>query len=118
MGGRGGAQVGVAGQGALEAPPEQRGLLEGEAPGLEGVLHMAAQRAQEVRLGVVDVLEHFADAVAPQDVGELRAARIIQVHVHDVRVPEQVVHVAEDLLVGADQEEGHEVRVVGLLVVK
>ena len=74
-------------------------------PSSSAALDVPAQARQQVVLEVLDVGEHLLDAVAAHDVRQARAPGVVEVDVHDVRVAEQVVQVAQDLLVGADQEE-------------
>ena len=62
-------------------------------------------------LGVeLDVVEHFLHRVALDHRVEHDVAVLVEADVHRVRVAEQVVQVAEDLLVGADQEDAEVVR--------
>ena len=84
-------------------------------PSSSDLLDRAAQVREQVGLEVLDVLEHVLHALAAQDVRQARPAGLVEVDVHDVRVAEQVVHVAQDLLVRADQEEAE---VVGLVLLQ
>ena len=64
-----------------------------------------AELAHE-HLGVeLDVVEHLANRVALDDRLEHDVARRVEADVHRVRVAEQVVEVAEDLLIRADEED-------------
>ena len=63
------------------------------------------RRVPEQRLGVeLHVVEHLAHRVALDERVEPRAAVLVEADVHGVGVAEQVVEVAEDLLIGADEE--------------
>ncbi|MNQ67247.1 hypothetical protein D3C85_817630 [compost metagenome] len=55
------------------------------------------------------VAQHVLDGVVGLDAGVEHAAVAALVDVHRIGVAEQVVHVAEDLLVGADQEHAEQV---------
>ena len=59
-------------------------------------------------------MQHLADRVALDDRVEVDLAVVVEADVDRVGVAEQVVQVAEDLLVGAEQERAE---VVGLAVV-
>ncbi len=63
------------------------------------------------------VAQHVPQSVAVYDGAELGGAVLFQIDVHGVGVAEQVVHVAEDLLVGADEEDAQVVRLVGEQIV-
>ena len=65
-----------------------------------------ARRCRRVELHVV---QHFGDGVAMHDVGDDVAAILGQLHVHGVRVAEQVVQVAENLLIRAGEEDAEDV---------
>ena len=66
----------------------------------------AVRSLPQQHLGVeLDVVEHLADRVALDHARRgRRSPFVVQADVHRVGVAEQVVQVAEDLLVGADQE--------------
>ena len=53
---------------------------------------------------VLHVLEHLVGGVALDDLLDPPAAAVLQPDVHHVGVAEQVVQIAQRLLVGADQE--------------
>ena len=55
------------------------------------------------------VLQHLADRVALDHLVDRPLAVVVDRDVDGVRVAEQVVQVAEDLLVRADEERGDEV---------
>ena len=66
---------------------------------------------RDQRFGVeLDVVEHFADRVALDHRVEHDRVVVIQRDVHGVRVAEQVVEVAENLLIRADQEHAEVIR--------
>ena len=91
----------------LEEPP---GLFVADAAFTNGELDVVAQLSHE-RLGVeLDVIEHFLDRVPLDHRVEDDVASSVEADVHGVRVAEQVVEVAQDLLVGADQEHSQIVR--------
>ena len=56
----------------------------------------------------LDVVEHLGHGVAVDQVGDL-VALLGQPDVHGVGVAEQVVQVAQDLLVGAGEEDAEDV---------
>jgi hypothetical protein len=62
---------------------------------------------------VLNVVEDLADVVALDDVDDRVVAVVVEPDVDGIGVAEQVVQVAEDLLIGADQEDAD---VVGLAV--
>src|SRR3712207_7658191 len=59
---------------------------------------------QQLVRGILDVGQHLAHGVALDDVVHVDAALLIQADVDRVGVAEQVVQVAEDLLVGPQQD--------------
>ena len=79
---------------------------------MDGALDLLAQARDEVGAEVLHVREHLLDVVARHEVREPRPAVLAQVDMDDVGVAEQIVHVAQDLLVSPDQEEAHVVALV------
>ena len=57
------------------------------------------------------VVQHLRHGVAVHEIGDL-IALLGQSHVHRVGIAEQVVQVAQDLLIGAGQEDAEDVRLV------
>src|SRR5690606_29494508 len=93
-------EVGVAGGPALERLVQARRLALGQ-------VHRADPRAvdaAQVVEPVADVIEHHVGGVALALLGD-RVAVAVEADLDRVGVAEQVVDVAQDLLVGADQEE-------------
>ena len=89
---------------------ELAGAFVVDAALADGRLDVGAQLAEQ-HLGVeLDVVEHLADGVALDQRVEPRLAVLVEADVDGVRVAEQVVQVAEDFLVGADQEDAQVVR--------
>ena len=74
-----------------------------------GRAHLAPERRQQLRRAELHVVEHFGHRVALHEIGDLVRARLVQPHVHGVGVAEQVVQVAEDLLVRAGEEDAEDV---------
>ena len=71
----------------------------------------SARSLRHQRFGVeLHVVEHLAHRVALDDRVEHDVAVVVEADVHGVGVAEQVVQVAEDFLVGADQEHAEVVR--------
>ena len=62
----------------------------------------------------VDVTQHVLDGVVLLNPAPVDAAGVIGIDVHAVGITEQVVHVAENLLVGTDQEHAQQVVVARL----
>ena len=90
---------------------EAAGLLVVHAALADGGFDVAAAACASSVSGVeLHVVEHLADGVALDDRLEHHLAVVVQADVHGVGVAEQVVQVAEDLLVGADQERAQVVR--------
>jgi hypothetical protein len=75
-------------------------------------LHLAAEGADQRLRVELHVVEHLGDRVAVDEVGDLVAVRVAEAQVHGVGVAEEVVQVAQDLLVGAGQEDAEDVRLV------
>ena len=78
---------------------------------------VANRLAQSIHV-VLHVLQHFAHAVAFDDLVDPPIAVVIETDVRDVRVTEEIVKVAERLLVRADEERAEEVLVAVLNVVQ
>ena len=71
--------------------------------------HLAAERLQQVGRAELHVVEHLGHRVAMHEVTDLVALGG-EVDVHRVRVTEQVVQVAKDLLICAGEEHAEDVR--------
>ena len=91
---------------------QRAGLVQGHAVAPHGQLGEAAHARDQIFAGVADVAEHVGDGVAGDDVLDLVAAARGQRDVDGVGVAEQVVQVAQDFLVGADQEDAQVVLAV------
>ena len=70
--------------------------------------HLAPEGRQQVGGLELHVVQHLGHGVAVDQVGDL-VALLGQPDVHRVGIAEQVVQVAEDLLVGAGQEDAQDV---------
>ena len=81
-------------------------LLPGE---VLGRAHLAAERRQQIGRAELHVVQHLGHRVAVDQVGDL-VALLGQPDVHRVGVAEQVVQVAEDLLVRAGEKDAEDVR--------
>src|SRR5690606_2135821 len=102
-------EVGVTGQPGFQRGAEVLGFGNGQFRGGDLV---AVLRAQVVE-PVADIVEHHVGGVAAALLDQL-VAIAIGPHFDRVGVTEQVVDVAEDLLVGADQEEAEPVALTRL----
>src|ERR1700733_7432014 len=90
---------------ALTKPIDQRAALFDRHQLLaQRLFDVVAHAAEQVARRVVDELQHFADGVAGDDLFDVVVAFGRQLHVHRVRIAEQVVQAAEELLVRADEE--------------
>src|SRR5215475_9339720 len=97
-------QVGVAIQLALVKALERLALGERHAAIADGALAVAGERRIQLGHVVLHVLEHLVGGVALDDLLDPPAALVVQAHVYHVRVAEQVVQIAERLLISPDQE--------------
>src|SRR6266576_1253526 len=81
------------------------------------VRNLAPESGEQVRRAELDVVEHLSHSVAVYEVSHLVAStvRLRQSDVHRVRVAEQIVQVAQDLLIGARQKNPDD---VGITVVE
>ena len=73
-----------------------------------GVGNLAAEGGQQIRGVELDVVEHLGHGVAVNQVGDL-VALLGEPDVHRVGVAEEVVQVAQDLLIGAGKEDPEDV---------
>ena len=103
-------QVGVLLEPLQVALAEARRLLDGDLAAAQGGFRGLADLLDQVLAVVLDVVEHVLDGLALDHVVDVVAAVLVHAHVHGVGVAEQVVEVAEDLLVGAHQEDAEVVR--------
>src|SRR5215471_3989843 len=101
-------EVGVALEGFLVALHEAARLGHREALLAQRRLDQAAHARDQVFLVVLHVREHLGHRVALDHVVDAVVVAV-DLHVHRVGVAEQVVQVAQDLLVCADQERGDQV---------
>src|SRR5690606_28645397 len=75
-------------------------------------------RDQRLRVEL-HIVQDLRDGVAVYEVGDLVGVSIAaEAEVHGVRIPEQIVQIAEDLLVGAGEEDPQDVLVAVLERVK
>src|SRR5437667_12238506 len=95
-------EVGVAFEALVVELEEGLAFGEGEALLLAGGFDVEAHGALEVFVVVLDVLEDLLDGVALDDLVNLPLALVVDGQVDRVRVSEQVVQVAQDLLVGPE----------------
>ena len=91
-------------QPALVETQELLRLLERDHVRTQGAFHVLAHLRRQLVGGVLHVVQHLADRVAFDDGVEADRAVLVEADVDRVRVAEQVVQVAEDLLIGAEQE--------------
>ena len=97
-------QVSVAVQSVLIVAEQVAGLLVSEPPFPHRQFHVAAQtRDQRIRLEL-HVVQHLANRVAFDHGVEHHFARFVQPDMDRVGIAEQIVQVAENLLIGAQQE--------------
>src|SRR5215469_16317100 len=101
-------QVRVAVELALVEALQRLALGQRHAAVADGALAVTGERRIQLGDVVLHVLQHLVGGVALDDLLDPPAALIVQAHMHDVRVAEEVVEVAEGFLVGPDQE-GREV---------
>ena len=88
-------------------------FLERDLARADGALDVLAHAGGQLVGRVLHVVQHLADRVALDDGVEVDLAVLVEADVDRVGVAEEVVQVAEDLLVGAEQERAE---VVGLAV--
>ena len=97
-------QIGVAVQAVFVEAKQLAGALVVDAAFAHRGLDVGAQLPEQ-HLGIeLDVVQHLADGVALDQRIEAGAAVVVEADVDGVGVAEQVVQVAEDLLIGADEE--------------
>jgi hypothetical protein len=88
-------------------------LFEVHAPLADGNFDRVVQLAHE-GIGIeLHIVQHFADRVALDDRFQYHVPLRTEADMHSVRVAEQVVQVAENLLVRADEEHAEVVRFAG-----
>src|SRR5688572_7993424 len=104
-------KIRVAAEARLVGAQERARLLEGHALGPDGLLGRASYAGDEVLGLVAHVLEHRGHRVPGHDVVDLVAA-LAERDDDGVGVAEEVVQVAQDLLVGADEEDAEVVVLV------
>src|SRR3982751_6926046 len=64
-----------------------------------GVGDFAAESRQQIRSAELYVVEHLGDGVSVDEVGDLVALGLGQTDVNRVRIAEEVVEIAKDLLI-------------------
>src|SRR5690606_28348267 len=100
-----GGQVGGARQAQAQGV-QVAGALGGAQPGARDLVAVVAHQLVG---GQVHVAQQILNGVVGLDAGVVDAAVRALVEVHRIGVAEQVVHVAENLLIGADQEDAQQV---------
>ena len=75
-----------------------------------GEFHIFAELVEQRLDVVLNVIENFTNGVALDHCLEHHFARFVERDVDGVGVAEQIVQVAEDLLIGADQKRAENVR--------
>src|SRR6185295_9035438 len=102
-------EVSVAGQFRLVETLEGLALRDRQASRTHRPLAIAREGRVELARVVLHVAEHGARGVALDDLLDPPAVLVVEADVRDMGVAEEVVQVAEGLLVGADQERPEEV---------
>src|SRR6185437_10746523 len=73
-------------------------------------LHLPPERRQQVRRPELHVVQHFRDRITVHEIGDL-VSLLRQANVNGIGITEQVVEVAEDLLIRARQENPEHVEI-------
>src|SRR5262245_49556210 len=97
-------QISVSREPLLVAPQELLGLLEAHALGPQGALRRPAHPRHQVVAVVAHVAQHVGDRIAAHHALDLVVLLGIERHVDGVGVAEEVVEIAQDLLISADQK--------------
>ena len=79
--------------------------LERHATGSQGAFNRPAQPGNQIISGIVRVIKNIRHGIPGHDVVQMVIAVGAYENVHRVCIPEQVMQVTENLLVGADQKE-------------
>ena len=106
-------QVGVSLEAFVEEAPQARSLGQGQSLVLEGGLHVTVESHPDVVGIVLYVAQDLPDRLPLHDGLDAPAAVVSDGHVDGVGVAEEVVEIAQRLLVGARQEDP---QVVGRLI--
>ncbi len=106
-------QIGVAGQGFLVKRDRIARLFVVDLSRLDRLFDGVLQILDQFAFVVLDVGEHFVDGVPFDDRLDFHGT-LVQIDVHGMRVTEQVVQIAQDLLVSSDQKDRNLVRLVTL----
>ena len=101
-------EVGIAVEAFFVGAQEVAGFFEAHLSGAQGDFGGAAHSVEEAFARIHDRAQHLVDGIAGTDVVE-EVTVFGDGDLNGVCVAEEVVHVAEDLLIGADEEEADEI---------
>src|SRR6266849_6333595 len=103
-------QISIPLQSRLIEAQQLPGFLQGNLAGADGPLYVLAHARRQLVGGILHVVQHLADRIPLDDRVDVDLAAFIKTDVNGVGVAEQVVQVAKDFLIRAEEESPQIVR--------
>src|SRR5882724_1810052 len=103
-------QISIPLQSRLVKTQQLPGFLQGNLAGADGSLYVLAHARRQFISGILHIVQHLADRIPLDDRVDVDLAAFIKTDVNGVGVAEQVVQVAKDFLIRAEEESPQIVR--------